>query len=66
MNIGDEVIYKGARAKIVRGSYPRFGLQRVVIERQKDGRRFTVDLASLRPASEQDRIIQEAKAKAEQ
>lgn len=34
--------YKNEKVKVIRGAFPRFGQQRVVIERQSDKRKFTV------------------------
>lgn len=50
--IGDEAIYDGQRVKIVRGSYPRYGEKRVVVQRLSDKRRFTVTLKRLTKPTE--------------
>lgn len=46
VTIGCSAIYKNQAVKVVRGAFPRFGDQRVVIERKSDKRKFTSQLNS--------------------
>jgi len=53
--IGDLAQYKLEDVKIVRGAYARFGAVRVVVERARDKRRFTValrELTGIKPGKE--------------
>jgi len=46
--IGDTATYNLDEVKIVRGAFARFGAVRVVVERTRDKRRFTVALSYLK------------------
>ena len=47
MKANDLVIYKGQPMRVIRGAPVRYGEKRVVVERVRDSRRFTVKVSLL-------------------